>query len=645
MSQINTDLETLKTARDNMKTALEGKGQTVTKDIRTYANAIANIPTEGGGVKLFETEQAMQTDVTAEEGDLATVYNHTMAAYNGTSAVSGFVFPTTVTFDTAISQSYSLRGDYYGDNISISATGSLSATSMNLTIFSRGRKAISYTSSDGLTYTKSGAEDTLDFGEDCVIEWDNWNDVFSPFMLCESYYYGGLYQYVLNVPDEESMSFKPLNKLSFTYASNSISGVTYDSSEEATLTHYNLEKMMNIVKDIYSTESITGPNTTFILFMDESDDIHCAIFASTYRLDGIAYNPSKTKLGLYSSNTSTASPFSSLAKCYTIDYENDSYTQDTITTSTFYTSASNQREMITSPMIKSLGFFGTGNNYSGEMKVSSNLDHSMYIGVGTNPYTEGASNGSYKIGISGNAIDNKYLLAPSQLTTVSEDVYSGVFYGQNGIETGTLGDITNLSKTQIADRIVISSKLDTFTLPEDCRELFKRSDAADLDHINIQRLNTSNVTNMQYMFRDCSNLTSLDLSNFDTSSVVQMYGMFMNCSSLTTLDISSLDTRNVTDMQYLFYGCSNLTSLDLSNFDFRKVTTFQDTFSGCTSLTLLDLSSLDFNTLPKPDSTYAGYFSGMFSGVPTNCTIYVKNQDTINALRNRDNSHTYTIKP
>lgn len=43
MAQLNTDLETIKTARDNMKTALEGQGQTVTKDIRTYAQAIANL--------------------------------------------------------------------------------------------------------------------------------------------------------------------------------------------------------------------------------------------------------------------------------------------------------------------------------------------------------------------------------------------------------------------------------------------------------------------------------------------------------------------------------------------------------------------------------------------------------------------------
>lgn len=51
MAQINDDLNTLIAARNNMKTALINKGQTVTNDIRTYANAISNI--SGGGRRRF----------------------------------------------------------------------------------------------------------------------------------------------------------------------------------------------------------------------------------------------------------------------------------------------------------------------------------------------------------------------------------------------------------------------------------------------------------------------------------------------------------------------------------------------------------------------------------------------------------------
>ena len=46
---------------------------------------------------------------------------------------------------------------------------------------------------------------------------------------------------------------------------------------------------------------------------------------------------------------------------------------------------------------------------------------------------------------------------------------------------------------------------------------------------------TSNVTNMNYMFGDCSALTSLDISGWDTSNVTNMDGMFGYCNILKTI--------------------------------------------------------------------------------------------------------------
>ena len=48
----------------------------------------------------------------------------------------------------------------------------------------------------------------------------------------------------------------------------------------------------------------------------------------------------------------------------------------------------------------------------------------------------------------------------------------------------------------------------------------------------IENLNTSEVTNMSYMFHACHGLTSLDLSNFDTSKVTDMSCMFYECDEL-----------------------------------------------------------------------------------------------------------------
>ena len=101
------------------------------------------------------------------------------------------------------------------------------------------------------------------------------------------------------------------------------------------------------------------------------------------------------------------------------------------------------------------------------------------------------------------------------------------------------------------------------------------------------------VTNMTYMFYNCSKLTSIDLSGLNTSNVTDMNNMFGDCSSLITLDVSHFNTSNVTDMYSMFSCCSSLTSLDLSHFNTSNVTTMQHMFSSCSSLTTLDLSGWD----------------------------------------------------
>ena len=49
---------------------------------------------------------------------------------------------------------------------------------------------------------------------------------------------------------------------------------------------------------------------------------------------------------------------------------------------------------------------------------------------------------------------------------------------------------------------------------------------------------TSNVTNMSYMFYNCSNLASVSL--FDTSNVTNMSDMFSNCSSLEEIHMINI---------------------------------------------------------------------------------------------------------
>ncbi|HAC4846982.1 TPA_asm: BspA family leucine-rich repeat surface protein [Listeria monocytogenes] len=128
---------------------------------------------------------------------------------------------------------------------------------------------------------------------------------------------------------------------------------------------------------------------------------------------------------------------------------------------------------------------------------------------------------------------------------------------------------------------------------------------ANLTSLDLSDLDTSQVTNMSYMFSYASGLTSLDLSDLDTSQVTDMSGMIRNASGLTSLDLSDLDTSQVTDMSSMFSNLT-LTSLDLSDLDTSQVTDMHDMFSGSQGLTSLDLSNLDTSQVTDMHDMFGG---------------------------------------
>ena len=83
-------------------------------------------------------------------------------------------------------------------------------------------------------------------------------------------------------------------------------------------------------------------------------------------------------------------------------------------------------------------------------------------------------------------------------------------------------------KTAVFDESVKEARLTTLSL------LFSRfKHLTDIVHLDY--LNTSEVTDMSYMFSECENLASLDVSSFDISKVTNMDWMFAGCTSLKTI--------------------------------------------------------------------------------------------------------------
>ena len=102
----------------------------------------------------------------------------------------------------------------------------------------------------------------------------------------------------------------------------------------------------------------------------------------------------------------------------------------------------------------------------------------------------------------------------------------------------------------------------------------------------LEYLNTSNVTDMNSMFRRCHALKSLDVSRFDTRNVTNMSYMFGGCG-FESIDVNDFDTRNVTKMASMFASCVNVTAFDLTNFNTKKVESFEQMFENCQNLTTI----------------------------------------------------------
>ncbi len=139
--------------------------------------------------------------------------------------------------------------------------------------------------------------------------------------------------------------------------------------------------------------------------------------------------------------------------------------------------------------------------------------------------------------------------------------------------------------------------------------------------------NTAAVTNMTYMFQNCSSLQTVPLLNIKTTGTIDMSSMFNNCYSLQTVPLFNtaavtnmgsmfqncyslqtvplFNTAAVTNMSYMFYGCYSLQTVPL--FNTSAVTSMSNMFNNCYSLQTVPL----FNTAAV--TNMGSMFSGCFS--------------------------------
>ncbi|WEV42781.1 BspA family leucine-rich repeat surface protein [Bifidobacterium sp. ESL0682] len=133
-----------------------------------------------------------------------------------------------------------------------------------------------------------------------------------------------------------------------------------------------------------------------------------------------------------------------------------------------------------------------------------------------------------------------------------------------------------------------------------------------LRSLDVSGFDTSNVTDMGYMFADnqsaagTKGLSTIDgLTDFNTSKVTDMSAMFYS-GHYSSLDLSSFDTRNVTTMRSMFLVNTHLESIrGLQNFKTPKLTDLAYAFDTV-AVSSLDLSGFDTSHVTDMSSMFTG---------------------------------------
>ena len=99
----------------------------------------------------------------------------------------------------------------------------------------------------------------------------------------------------------------------------------------------------------------------------------------------------------------------------------------------------------------------------------------------------------------------------------------------------------------------------------------------------LRFIDVSGITDMSEAFRYLEDAEFCGIENWDVSNVTDMSYMFANCSSFDG-DISKWNVANVKNMSAMFNGCKMFEGKGLENWDVSNVEYMNGMFNGCTWL-------------------------------------------------------------
>lgn len=128
------------------------------------------------------------------------------------------------------------------------------------------------------------------------------------------------------------------------------------------------------------------------------------------------------------------------------------------------------------------------------------------------------------------------------------------------------------------------------------------------DFENLNYLDTSQVTDMSYLFAYCG-ASTLNVSSFNTTKVTDMTMMFGNNANLESLDLSHFDVTQVQSMRQLVSYNRQLKKILMPSSVSSSLKDLKRMFIGNRLLTELELSKI--NTAKVSNSNLNEMLSGM----------------------------------
>lgn len=489
--------------KTNLESILEEKQskiipENIKKDTQIFD--VVGTYTGDGQVKLFETEEEMQADAKAKEGDLAIVYKNEINNVTADSKFQYLTFPETVTLPAAVTtdsfcmlEAVDSSSSYFNGQIM------LNASSFEFSGWSDiGSIRVSYTSSDGINYTRDTAiTNPVDLGTEVLIyDANSFIANMGYFMQINVDTFKGLYEYSSYI-DKDNVYSVLVSDMTFDY--NSTDGITNMAWNGNKYSILNVPSILELYTKI---KEDTGLDLMYVA-IDENDNLILFDLKNyNYMCGDIAFDPNKNQLGICSPNENDYDFILSVA---TLNLESKTYTLNEYNSSgEVYVNVYKYNWSYFPIKLKTLTY---SLNSSGRNKITCN--NYFVVGDMTTGYRKNYSGNSPLIPESLDGlfvVKYKYMLASTQFNlTASNELLPGkTAYGKNGPVTGddTLYDNLDAVKiltkyfgisenaAELSYRSILSKAKEASSLPED--GCIPYINVTDFDKFNMYHLTDFN---------------------------------------------------------------------------------------------------------------------------------------------------------